>query len=77
MTTGETKAGDRCSLCGEGILAVSPSGRHLMCSQCRRISLTKPSPTSGKLRRRLPRAAQLSNPEQSPAWNGCRLCGSM
>src|SRR2546422_11749180 len=31
----------------EGILAVSPSGRHLMCSQCRRISLTKPSSTSG------------------------------
>ncbi len=67
MTIGETKAGDRCSLCGEGILAVSPSGRHLMCSQCRRISLTKPSSTSGKLRRRLPTVAQLSNPEQSPA----------
>jgi hypothetical protein len=49
--TGETKAGDSCPLCDEGVLAVSPSGRHLICSQCRRISVTKPSGTGGNRRR--------------------------
>jgi predicted RNA-binding Zn-ribbon protein involved in translation (DUF1610 family) len=32
------KEGDKCLLCGEGTLAVSSSGRNLVCPKCGRIA---------------------------------------
>jgi ribosomal protein S27AE len=33
------KDGDKCPLCGEGVLAVSSSGRNLVCPKCGRVMI--------------------------------------
>jgi len=36
------KSGDLCSRCKRGSLLTSPSGAHLVCSECRCVTVTKP-----------------------------------
>jgi tRNA(Ile2) C34 agmatinyltransferase TiaS len=36
--------GDKCPLCGEGTLAVSSSGRNLVCPKCGRIAMLDDRP---------------------------------
>jgi hypothetical protein len=38
----QPKGGDLCSRCSRGSLLTSPSGAHLVCSECRCITVTKP-----------------------------------
>lgn len=45
-TEGPSKVGSPCGYCSEGTLRVSPSGEHLECGRCRRLTLLARNPSA-------------------------------